>query len=137
MLTSAIVGLTVIAVAAKSAALVKRGVRVSAYQRCLDKSQYLYTSDIRDCTGLEYQRAEILLDNAFRKAMAGLPPDRKMELKQSQARWQKRITIECDSDPEIVLAEGGTIWPILYTECFIAKIKDRTKWLKWNYAIKS
>lgn len=124
VLAPAITYLTVMPVAAKPA------VRLTAYQRCMEKSQYLYTDDVRRCSDLEYQRANILLYNAFREALAGLPPDGKKALKRSEAVWRKRTRIECDNDPNIVESKGGTIWPILYTDCFTTKFKARTKWLK-------
>ena len=101
------------------------------YRRCLDKS--FYTTEIRDCTAAENRRAGIRMDMAYRKAMAALPPDRKKALRQSQAKWQKRIKIECDNDPRVLSVDGGTLWPIFYTECFITRTKDRTKWIKKRY----
>jgi|CXWL01.1.fsa_nt_gi uncharacterized protein YecT (DUF1311 family) len=115
---------------AKPAATSVKANRATAYERCVGESYY--TDVIRACAAAENRRANILLDIAYRKALATLPPDRKKALRQSHTNWQKRVTVECDNDPKVLSVEGGTLWPIFYTECFIAKTKARTKWLQKN-----
>ena len=119
-------------VSAKSTTPPGKANRVTAYQRCVGES--FYTDVIRACAAAENRRANILMDITYRKALGTLPPDQKKTLAQSQSKWEKRIAIECDHDPRVRSVEGGTLWPIFYTECFITKTKARTKWLK-KYSI--
>lgn len=77
------------------------------------------------------------MDITFRKALGTLPPDQKKALAQSQNKWEKRIAIECDHDPKVRSVEGGTLWPIFYTECFARKTKARTKWLQTHHLIRN
>lgn len=103
----------------------------TAYERCVGNS--FYTDIIRACTAAENHRAEILMDAAYRKALSTLLPDQRRTLLWSQAKWQRRIEIECDRDPRPKSVEGGTLWPIFYTQCFMWKTRARTTWLKERY----
>lgn len=104
----------------------------SDYDRCIDKSGGI-TSNMMDCNGLEQQRLDALLDEAYRKAMATLPPDEKKQLAISQIKWDEKIDISCQNDPSVKEFEGGSYAGVIYSICIQEETESRILELEYKY----
>ena len=96
------------------------------YSKCIDQSGGA-TSAMIDCIGAEADRQDKRLNDAYKKLMNELKPDRKRQLQQAQRMWIKYIEANCDFylDPD-----GGTAASLAASECPVLAKAARAKELE-------
>lgn len=104
----------------------------SDYDRCIDEAGGI-TSNLMECNGLEQERMDALLDEAYRKALATLPPDGKKQLTISQIRWDEKSDIACQNDPGVKEFEGGSYASVIYSICIHGETESRILELEYKY----
>lgn len=104
----------------------------SALSRCIDKAGGI-TSNLMDCNGLEQERLDRLLDEAYRKALEKLLPERQKQLAISQMKWLEKSDLVCQNDPDAKEFEGGSFAMVLYAMCIQSETGSRTIELEQKY----
>lgn len=116
---------------AQSRAQVER--RYSAeYDRCLntgDAAQGV-TSAMMSCTGLEIDRQDARLNQAYRMVMQRLRPNGKARLRTSERAWIARRDRGCRRSTDAI--GGGSAAGLNYSGCILHETVKRTMWLE-NY----
>jgi uncharacterized protein YecT (DUF1311 family) len=88
------------------------------------------TVDQAECTGRRFTLADNKLNDDYKRVMASLSSDRQAELKNSQLAWIKEKETRCAEAGKEV--EGGTLEPIVITDCQVKMTEERTTFLQ-NY----
>jgi uncharacterized protein YecT (DUF1311 family) len=80
-----------------------------------------------DCMGAEAERHDKRLNDAYKKLMNELKPDRRKELQEAQRLWIKYTEANCNFylDPE-----GGTAAKLAASECQVRAKAARAKELE-------
>jgi len=104
----------------------------SAFSRCIDKAGGI-TSNLMDCNGLEQERLDRLLDEAYRRALEKLSPERQKQLAISQIKWLEKSDLVCQNDPDVKEFEGGSFAMVLYATCIQGETVSRTTELEQKY----
>ena len=80
------------------------------------------------CARRDYQTADALLNQAYRRLAAMLDDEKKTQLKEAQTAWLKYR----DSNCEFVADEfkGGSMRPMIYADCLGDMTKKRTDELR-------
>lgn len=100
--------------------------RSAEYSKCIEKSGGVDPA-ILDCISAEYVRADKQLNNAYKKLMSLLQPERKKQLQDAQRLWGKYTEANCIFyyDPE-----GGTSAHLMANECDVTARVIRAKELE-------
>jgi len=93
---------------------------------CIDKSGGV-TADMLQCEGEELDRQDARLNDAYKKLMSKLSPDRKKALLKAQRAWIKFREANCDYwyDPQ-----GGTAARLNASGCLLTTTAARAKELE-------
>ncbi|WP_313109311.1 lysozyme inhibitor LprI family protein [Atlantibacter sp.] len=110
------VGLTVIALLMSSAALA---------QDC-EKAQTQL--ELNECAASEYKKADSELNAAYKKVFTLASKQQHGILKNAQNAWIKLRDADCDFIASGV--EGGSIQPMIYSQCLTDKTRERTAYLE-------
>ncbi|WP_312311494.1 lysozyme inhibitor LprI family protein [Atlantibacter sp.] len=110
------VGLTVIALLMSSAALA---------QDC-EKAQTQL--ELNECAASEYKKADSELNAAYKKIFTLASKQQHDILKNAQNAWIKLRDADCDFIASGV--EGGSIQPMIYSQCLTDKTRERTAYLE-------
>ncbi|WP_165461155.1 lysozyme inhibitor LprI family protein [Atlantibacter sp.] len=110
------VGLTVIALLMSSAALA---------QDC-EKAQTQL--ELNECAASEYKKADSELNAAYKKVFTLASKQQHDILKNAQNAWIKLRDADCDFIASGV--EGGSIQPMIYSQCLTDKTRERTAYLE-------
>jgi uncharacterized protein YecT (DUF1311 family) len=87
------------------------------------------TPEMRNCAGKKYKQADDELNKAYRNLMSKLDDEgHKSSLKTAQQAWLKYRDSHCDFVS--YLNRGGTIYPVIFTDCMTSLTTARTKELK-------
>lgn len=110
------VGLTVIALLMSSAALA---------QDC-EKAQTQL--ELNECAASEYKKADSELNAAYKKVFTLASKQQHDILKNAQNAWIKLRDADCGFIASGV--EGGSIQPMIYSQCLTDKTRERTAYLE-------
>lgn len=110
------VGLTLIALLMSSAALA---------QDCEKAETQL---ELNTCAADEYKKADGELNAAYKKVFALASKEQHDLLKNAQNAWIKLRDADCDFIASGV--EGGSIQPMIYSQCLTDKTRERTAYLE-------
>ena len=96
------------------------------YSKCIEQSGGA-TPGMLDCIGAEAKRQDKRLNEAYKKLMNELKPERKRQLQQAQRLWIKYIEANCNFylDPD-----GGTAATLAANECPVLAKAARAKELE-------
>ncbi|HEX7297098.1 MAG TPA: lysozyme inhibitor LprI family protein [Pyrinomonadaceae bacterium] len=86
------------------------------------------TFEMRQCAGKKYKQADDELNKIYQRLMSKLSADEKASLKTAQQAWLKYRDTNCDF--ESFLYRGGTMAPLVGTQCLVDMTILRTKELK-------
>lgn len=87
------------------------------------------TYEMRQCAGKRYKQADDELNMVYRSLMSKLDNEgHQTSLKTAQQAWLKYRDSHCEF--ESYLNRGGTIYPVVLTECMTSITTARTKELK-------
>ena len=87
------------------------------------------TFEMRQCAGKKYREADDELNKVYRRLMSKLDNEgHKTSLKTAQQDWLKYRDSHCAYVS--YLYEGGTLYPIILTDCKTLLTSSRTKELK-------
>ena len=94
---------------------------------CVDKASKGTTADMFQCEGEELDRQDARLNDAYKKLMSKLSPDRKKALLKAQRAWIKFREANCDYwyDPH-----GGTAARLNASGCLLTMTATRAKELE-------
>lgn len=85
------------------------------------------TPDMRTCVSLKFDDADKKLNARYKQVMTSLDDTQKAALKKEQIRWIKEKEAKC---PKVgAEAAGGTMEPILITDCFLQMTEQRIEHL--------
>jgi uncharacterized protein YecT (DUF1311 family) len=86
------------------------------------------TAGIMDCNGVEIDRQDARLNQAYRAAMRRSNPARKAALRASERAWITASDTRCRKEAD---AEGGgTLSAIVYSDCILEATINRRMWLQ-------
>ncbi|WP_312981443.1 lysozyme inhibitor LprI family protein [Atlantibacter sp.] len=108
-------GLTVIALLMSSAALAQ------------DCEKAATQMELNQCAGEEYKKADGELNAAYKKVFTRASKEQQDLLKQSQNAWIKVRDADCNFIASGV--EGGSIQPMIFSQCLADKTRERTAYL--------
>lgn len=114
-----------------SAALLLTAIAASGYQSqttdpCKDGQT---TFEMKQCAAKKYKQADEELNRVYRQLMAKLEDEgHKTSLKTAQQAWLKYRDTNCDF--ESYLNRGGTIYPLVVSDCMTVMTASRTNELK-------
>jgi uncharacterized protein YecT (DUF1311 family) len=96
------------------------------YAKCIEQSGGT-DPGMLDCMGAEEKRQDKRLNDAYKKLMSELNPERKKELQEAQRLWLKYVEANCNFylDPD-----GGTAAKLAATECPVLAKAARAKELE-------
>ena len=96
------------------------------YSSCMSQSGGV-TYEMLNCIGIETKHQDALLNQAYKRVMADLSPERKKQLKEVQRTWIKYRDLNCNfyADPN-----GGTNASILSSDCFMQTTASRARELE-------
>jgi uncharacterized protein YecT (DUF1311 family) len=96
------------------------------YSNCIDKARGA-TAEMFECNGEELDRQDARLNDAYKKLMSKLSPDRKKVLLKAQRAWIKFREANCDYwfDPQ-----GGTAARLNASGCSLTMTAARAKELE-------
>jgi uncharacterized protein YecT (DUF1311 family) len=96
------------------------------YSKCIEQSGGT-DPGMLDCMGAEAERQDKRLNDAYKKLMNELKPDRRKELQEAQRLWIKYTEANCNFylDPE-----GGTAAKLVASECPVRPKAARAKELE-------
>jgi uncharacterized protein YecT (DUF1311 family) len=87
------------------------------------------TYEMKQCSGSKYKQADAELNKVYQQLLSKLDDEgHKAALKTAQLAWLKYRDTNCDF--EGYLNRGGTIYPVVITECMTAMTTSRTKELR-------
>lgn len=100
------------------------------WQQCMDMSGG-NTGYMMECSGLEFDRQDTRLNQAYKTTMARLTSRQKITLRSFQRKWIRQRNARCDkeSEPE----NGGfpgSIHRIIYSACILHETIKRTIWIE-------
>ena len=98
---------------ASAAAFAQQQGLSAEYAKCIEQSGGT-DPGMFDCMGAEEKRQDKRLNDAYKKLMDDLNPERKKELQEAQRLWLKYVEANCNFhlDPD-----GGTAARLAATEC--------------------
>ena len=80
-----------------------------------------------ECLGRKFQVADKNLNDEYKRAMALLDEDGRIELRDSQRTWIKEKEEKCEEAGKEF--EGGTLQPIVTAECMVRMTDERSAFL--------
>jgi uncharacterized protein YecT (DUF1311 family) len=84
---------------------------------------------MKQCSGSKYKQADAELNKVYQQLLSKLDDEgHKAALKTAQLAWLKYRDTNCDF--EGYLNRGGTIYPVVITECMTSMTISRTKELR-------
>lgn len=88
-------------------------------------------ADLNQSAHQHYQNADAALNNAYRRLMNILSPERQQQLKHAQRAWLKYR----DAHAEFQAApyQGGSIQPLIYSQALIELTEHRSRQLNALY----
>ncbi len=83
--------------------------------------------DMNQCAATDYQKADKELNLSYQQALKNAQPPQVSMLKKAQNAW---ISVR-DSDCALVASatEGGSVQPMIQSQCLADKTRERTAWL--------
>jgi len=84
--------------------------------------------ELNECAAAEYQKADGELNAAYKKVFALASKEQHSLLKNAQNAWIKLRDADCDFVASGV--EGGSLQPMIYSQCLTDKTRERTAWLE-------
>lgn len=99
------------------------------YTQCMDTSDGV-TADMMDCLGVEIDRQDARLNQAYVMVMRPMPKPRKEKLRGLQRVWIKQRDAKCARAS--AEAGGGTLSSVVYSSCILDETIGRTIFLE-NY----
>ena len=84
--------------------------------------------ELNDCAAAEYQKADSELNAAYKKVYALASKEQHGLLKNAQNAWIKLRDADCDFIASGV--EGGSIQPMIYSQCLTDKTRERSAYLE-------
>ncbi|HEX5931004.1 MAG TPA: lysozyme inhibitor LprI family protein [Methyloceanibacter sp.] len=96
------------------------------YAKCIEQSGGT-DPGMLDCMGAEEKRQDKRLNDAYKKLMGELNPERKKELQEAQRLWLKYVEANCNFDLD---PDGGTAARLAATECPVLAKAARAKELE-------
>jgi uncharacterized protein YecT (DUF1311 family) len=93
---------------------------------CQKKSEITYR--IAACFEAEFGRQDAALNRAWKTALRRVPPQMRSRLLLAQRKWIAARDPFCLADTKSF--EGGTIVPIIYSDCRVEVTIRRTMWLE-------
>lgn len=102
------------------------------YNRCMNTGAAAngVTSGIMDCNGLEIDRQDARLNQAYKMVMTRSNPQQKIVLRTSERQWITQRDARCKR--AAASEEGGSLAGIIYSGCILDETIKRTIWLE-NY----
>lgn len=96
------------------------------YSKCMDKTEGVDPAML-ECIGAETSRQDKKLNDAYKKLMAELTPERQQELREAQRLWIKYMEANCFFyyDPD-----GGTLARLSSSGCYARAKAERAKELE-------
>lgn len=88
------------------------------------------TADMRACLADEYRRLDRDLNVTYKSVMRQLTPRQRTRLKESQRAWIWRRDYDCKALVKAKPYAGGTAGDLVYDDCRLQKVRERTAWLK-------
>ncbi|MBB3324255.1 MULTISPECIES: lysozyme inhibitor LprI family protein [Atlantibacter] len=84
--------------------------------------------ELNECAAAEYQKADGELNAAYKKVFALASKEQHSLLKNAQNAWIKLRDADCDFIASGV--EGGSIQPMIYSQCLTDKTRERSAYLE-------
>jgi len=84
--------------------------------------------DLDQCAGNDYQAADAELNRVYTRLMSQYDEQNKTSLRQSERDWIRYRDSTCEH--ETAESQGGTMHPMLVSECLTEKTKDRVRELR-------
>ena len=97
-----------------------------AYKDCMDQAGGIEV-EMMDCNSAEYERQDNELNRTYQRVLATLPPDQKIQLRDDERAWLKRIDKLCNSDDP---AEGRDVARENAIGCNISERESRILYLR-------
>lgn len=96
------------------------------FSNCMDKSNGV-TINMIECIDAETKRQDIRLNNAYKKVMNQLSPERRKQLQTAQRAWIQYRDANCTfyADPD-----GGSLARVSANDCFMSATASRSKELE-------
>lgn len=85
-------------------------------------------AEMNNCAGKEYQAADAVLNQVYRKLVSMLDDEEKAQLKEAQTAWLKYRDANCDFVADQY--KGGTMRPMAHATCLADVTKNRTTELR-------
>lgn len=82
-------------------------------------------AELNVCAHQDHLHEDKILNTLYRRLMSSLPDAKKRILRLEQRRWVKHKEQHCTEQANEV-AEGGTMWPMIYDSCLTDITKRRT-----------
>jgi uncharacterized protein YecT (DUF1311 family) len=82
-------------------------------------------SEMNICASIAYQNADRKLNQVYRQLLPKLSASRKQKLISAQQAWIKFRDSSCEFETSAY--EGGSIAPMIYSNCLAAVTEQRTK----------
>lgn len=119
--------------AASAGAQTKRRVQdrySNDYNRCMNTGDAAngVTSGIMDCNGLEIDRQDARLNQAYKMVMARSNSQQKTGLRMSERNWIGQRDARCQRAS--ASEEGGSLTTIIYSGCILEETIKRIIWLE-------
>ncbi|WP_312581505.1 lysozyme inhibitor LprI family protein [Atlantibacter hermannii] len=83
---------------------------------------------LNQCAASEYKKADGELNAAYKKVFTLASKEQHEMLRNAQNAWIKLRDADCDFVASGV--EGGSIQPMIYSQCLTDKTRERTAWLE-------
>ena len=85
----------------------------------------LTQGDLNYCAYQEYQQQDKLLNDTYQKLYQSLQEKQRPLLLKAQRSWIQFRDHNCNFEASGVI--GGSVWPMIYTNCLRAKTQQRIK----------
>lgn len=87
--------------------------------------------EMNKCAVRDFEMADKLLNETYRKTMLSLTPIKKKLLRREQREWLRQLDPQCREEAK--LSEGGSMWPIDYFSCMESYTNSRINELEqWH-----
>ncbi len=122
---AALLGLGTVAVTTANATPDITGIRVAQRPNCKNPQTQ---GEMNACAGIEYQNADKKLNQVYKQLLPRLQSSRRQKLISAQQAWIKFRDASCTY--ERTEFAGGTMEPMVYSNCLAAVTQQRTAQLE-------
>jgi uncharacterized protein YecT (DUF1311 family) len=84
--------------------------------------------DVNECYAAQYKKDDLALNQSYKKVLSIATAEQKDLLKQAQLAWIKVRDADCKFASSG--SEGGTVGPMIYSQCLSDRTKERTAFLE-------